>query len=294
MAVTLASCSALSSRKHICPTRHRRSDERMGSTFGWHILDSASSVSEFIKNQTRSSTAVIVFLITAATGTFAQADQIAFATICSGAATLNNGSVVTIGQPFIGTMSASDNSLILRVGFDGLTGTGTQIIGVDDVVARPAAGEFLIPASTLLANDSDIGGHPLTLTSVSPTSVHGASVTLIANVVHYVPPAGFTNSDSFTYTIGDGTGTTASATVTLNVIPPVTRPILKLTGIEDTPGGRTIHFGGLPGVSYTIQVSNDLITWSALGTLTADSTGAYQIIDPDVGVSARFYRAVVP
>jgi hypothetical protein len=97
-----------------------------------------------------------------------------------------------------------------------------------------------------------------------------------------------------TYTIGDGTGATASATVTLNVIPQVTRPTLTLAGIEDTPGGRKILFAGIPGMAYTIQVSSDLITWVPLTTQTADSTGAYQIVDPDVADHARFYRAIVP
>ena len=37
-------------------------------------------------------------------------------TVCSGAATLNNGSVVIIGQPFIGVMSAADGSASVSSG----------------------------------------------------------------------------------------------------------------------------------------------------------------------------------
>lgn len=45
------------------------------------------------------------------------ANQIVAATICAGAATLGNGSVVTIGQPFVGLIAAPDNSVTVRVGF---------------------------------------------------------------------------------------------------------------------------------------------------------------------------------
>jgi hypothetical protein len=68
--------------------------------------------------------------------------------------------------------------------------------------------------------------------------------------------------------------------------------MLKLNGIENVAGGRKIEFAGLPGVSYTIQVSSDLVTWGSLGMQTADSNGAYQIVDPDVGAEARFYRVL--
>ena len=43
-------------------------------------------------------------------------DSIKTAVICAGAATLNNGSVVTIGQPFVGLMRAADNSASLQAG----------------------------------------------------------------------------------------------------------------------------------------------------------------------------------
>ena len=46
----------------------------------------------------------------------ARGDSIKAAVICAGAATLNNGSVVTIGQPFVGTMWSADNAVSLNAG----------------------------------------------------------------------------------------------------------------------------------------------------------------------------------
>lgn len=66
-----------------------------------------------------------------------------------------------------------------------------------------------------LANDSDPGADPITITSVGTPS-HG-SVTLNGATVTYTPAAGYTGSDTFTYAISDGDGGTASAAVNVTI-----------------------------------------------------------------------------
>ena len=44
------------------------------------------------------------------------------------------------------------------------------------------------------------------------------SITVTGNWLRYTPPAGFTNSDSFTYKVIDGRGGSATATVTVDII----------------------------------------------------------------------------
>jgi hypothetical protein len=52
-------------------------------------------------------TQIIISLVaTVFSASATQADELKAVTICSGAATLNNGSIITIGQPFVGVMSA--------------------------------------------------------------------------------------------------------------------------------------------------------------------------------------------
>jgi hypothetical protein len=46
----------------------------------------------------------------------AQSSQFGRAVICAGAATLDNGSIVSIGQPFAGTLIAAGGGVTLRVG----------------------------------------------------------------------------------------------------------------------------------------------------------------------------------
>src|SRR5205807_2335148 len=73
---------------------------------------------------------------------------------------------------------------------------------------------------SVLANDSDPNGDPLTITAVG-TPAHGTA-SIGSGVILYTPTAGYAGPDSFTYTISDGKGGTASATVSILVnSPPV-------------------------------------------------------------------------
>jgi len=74
-----------------------------------------------------------------------------------------------------------------------------------------------IPASALLANDTDPNAYPLSITGVSnPTN---GTVTYDTNTqtVTFVPTNNYTGPASFTYTITNGHTGTASATVSLTV-----------------------------------------------------------------------------
>jgi outer membrane protein OmpA-like peptidoglycan-associated protein len=70
----------------------------------------------------------------------------------------------------------------------------------------------------VLANDSDADGDALTITAVS-TPAHGTAVTAGSGVA-YTPATGYLGSDSFTYTISDGRGGSATATVHISVETP--------------------------------------------------------------------------
>jgi outer membrane protein OmpA-like peptidoglycan-associated protein len=78
-------------------------------------------------------------------------------------------------------------------------------------------------AIAVLANDSDPDGDALTVTTVS-SPTHGTAIPS-ASGVDYTPAAGYLGSDSFTYTISDGHGGTATATVHITVVTPNHPPI---------------------------------------------------------------------
>ena len=80
-------------------------------------------------------------------------------------------------------------------------------------------------ALDVLANDSDPDANPLKITTVS-TPAHG-SASINGGKVTYTPVAGFVGVDSFTYTVADDKGATASAQATITVKSTNRAPIAK-------------------------------------------------------------------
>jgi outer membrane protein OmpA-like peptidoglycan-associated protein len=85
-------------------------------------------------------------------------------------------------------------------------------------------------AINVLANDSDPDGDALSISAVG-TPAHG-SASIAGNAIRYTPTAGYVGSDSFSYTISDGQGGSAQATVTITVVdaPPIANPDSASTG----------------------------------------------------------------
>ncbi|MCK1307185.1 MULTISPECIES: DUF4082 domain-containing protein [unclassified Bradyrhizobium] len=145
-----------------------------------------------------------------------------------------------------------------------------------------------IPASALLANDSDPDGDPLTITGVS--SPANGTATFSANTVTFTPTTGYTGPASFTYAISDGRGDTASATASLTVLASSSSTV-SLFSSNPTPSVVTasdphsvelgMKFqastgGDITGLRFYKGPSNtgthvaDL--WSSTGTLLATAT----------------------
>lgn len=68
----------------------------------------------------------------------------------------------------------------------------------------------------VLLNDSDVNGDPLTVTGVSTPSHGVAAINIDLASITYTPALGFSGTDTFTYTVFDGTAS-VTATVTINV-----------------------------------------------------------------------------
>ena len=112
----------------------------------------------------------------------------------------------------------------IRYGFTSLqiVGSGTPPTAVDDSFQVPITGASL----NVLANDLNSQNGQLTISNVS-TPLNG-NVTIDNNntpnnpaddSIRYVPNAGFTGTEQFTYTIRNDSGLVDSATVTVSVIP---------------------------------------------------------------------------
>ena len=161
------------------------------------------------------------------------------------------GNALTAGdvtQPAHGVVSLAANGSFTYVPDEGYAGPDTftykandgtstsaattVTITVEEVVAPPntepvaegdaystVSGEALaLAAPGVMTNDTDADGDALTATRTS-TPVNGAVSLQADGSFTYTPDNGFVGKDQFTYTVSDGTDTSAPATVTITVKP---------------------------------------------------------------------------
>jgi DNA/RNA endonuclease G (NUC1) len=150
---------------------------------------------------------------------------------------VNNVFTYTVGAPSHGVLSGTAPNLTYTPeadynGPDSFTfkvndgdrdsNTATVTITVTPVNDAPVAvddsantDEDTPVTVSVLANDTDVEGDTLSVASVG-TAAHG-SATIVGSDVKYTPAADYNGADSFTYTVSDGHGGTATGTVNVNV-----------------------------------------------------------------------------
>jgi hypothetical protein len=154
-----------------------------------------------------------------------------------------------------------------------------------------------IRTSTLLASNANWSLNGLSLLSVGTNSPAGGTVVQQGRWLFYTPPVGYTNTDSFAYTIADSTGLQATGTVSV-VILVNNGPLPNINHIESLNNGASrIHFDQIPGLTYTVQCTTNLAApaWQPLGTTTANPLGKGDFTDsPATNSAARNYRSTYP
>lgn len=196
-------------------------------------------------------------------------------------------------QEFVG-QAAFESELVATTG-DSVALRNVPPLAIPDSAGRVAGELFKISAIKLTLNDSDPDGDLPTVTSVDALSENGAEVVLDWPWVYYLPLPGDDRPDRFRYTIDDGFGATASAWVNLTVQSPVAT-LQNIVSIESLPdGSRRIVFMGVPGYTYRIEGSPNLVTWEPLGSREAGANGRFEYVDEDApDHPTRYYRSVWP
>ena len=177
------------------------------------------------------------------------------------------------------TVSVSDgNNPAETVNFDWTVNDVNRApVAVDDAVTTGVDTPVTVD---VLANDSDADGDVLTVvnTTVPP---NGSAVINPDGTVTYTPNTGFTGTDAFDYTIEDGFGGSATATVTITVVagPPVDLDIaqfkvtknVRLANIKPIAIQLTVRNNGteegdapatIVGVQNDVEVYNETLTVS--------------------------------
>ena len=96
-------------------------------------------------------------------------------------------------------------------------------VGVDDSYGTNKDRQLVVAAPGVLGNDTDADGDQLTVPAFDAASVEGGLVAVAADgSFTFMPAAGFVGSDSFNYTVSDGSLTdTATVAITVSA-PPAT------------------------------------------------------------------------
>jgi VCBS repeat-containing protein len=186
--------------------------------------------------------------------------------------------------------------------FDLGSGDGTPInhtpVANEDTYSVAEDGTLTIDADDgLLANDSDVDADPLTAVLVTAAD-HGQLTLNSDGTFTYVPDAGFTGVDTFTYRASDSSAESAETTVTVTVTP-----------VNDPPEASEDQYSVVEGETLTVDVAegillNDsdtegdslaaqLVAQPAHGTLNLSSDGSFSYV-PEAGFSGvdKFtYRA---
>jgi len=219
------------------------------------------------------------------------------ATLVSGVASISTSSL-SQGTHAISNKYAGDGNF---------SASSANLSPAETINAAPVAGTVVlqrnqncgvkITVADLLTNDSDPNNETLTLISAGPTTTNGGTVVVTNGWIFYTPPAGFTNSDTFSYVIADSGGSQATGSVSVTV--PVDLSQSQNIVSVETPDTNTalINLQGIPGRTYSVQYTQSLLspTWQTLGTSSADASGAFQFTDtPTNGAPARFYRSTYP
>jgi len=170
-----------------------------------------------------------------------------------------------------------------------VTVTNNPPVAVDDLVSTDE--DTPITAIAVLVNDSDPDGDTISISDFTQP-VHGTSGSNGDGTLTYSPDANFNGTDSFTYTITDGTSESTPATVTVT-INPVNDPPMTNAGTDQIAlQGNVVTLNG----SGSSDIDADSITynWTFISvptgsiatlsdssivnpTFTADIIGTYEV-----------------
>ncbi|MDD5388106.1 MAG: Ig-like domain-containing protein [Gallionellaceae bacterium] len=121
-------------------------------------------------------------------------------------------------------------------------------VALEDTGSTPAGTAILLD---VLANDHDVDGDTLGITSYTQPTAGQVGEATNGRLI-YTPNPGYSGEDSFTYTVADGHGGEATATVTIQVQAPVFDPRQVSTSLD---GGLLALYDALPELAQGFDLS---------------------------------------
>ncbi|WP_162867862.1 Ig-like domain-containing protein [Euzebya tangerina] len=191
-----------------------------------------------------------------------------------------------------------------------ITVLDVPVVAVDDQASVDGYGAGSPATSvriSVLTNDLDAAGNGLTVQSLRTDSTTGTAL-IDGDDVVYTPPPGFKGTDTFSYTVVDGSGDEDTATVEVRVfnLAPIARsdtatttvasPVLIDVLANDTDSNAdtlTVAAVGDPA-GGTAEIGPDGITYTPAATFKGTDTFSYQVSDGDTGTDTATVSVTVP
>ncbi|MCW4462037.1 putative Ig domain-containing protein [Sphingomonas sp. BT-65] len=165
----------------------------------------------------------------------------------------------------------------------GFTGSAAYTLAIDETVPTAAGQSVTVVGGRSVTIDALAGstGAPITGVAIATPPAHG-SATVSGTSIVYTANATYAGADSFTYTLTNGGGTSAPATVSVTVNPaPLTAP----------PKAVTILAGQTASVLLTEGASGGPFTGAATVSITPASSGTANIVSSGGQFTLRFQPA---
>ncbi|NNU42823.1 tandem-95 repeat protein [Ramlibacter montanisoli] len=205
---------------------------------------------------------------------------------------------------------------------DGSGGTATGTVRVDvaavndnpvggnDAVSATTTVPLFIPVAGLLGNDTDVDGDTLAISAVG--TPQNGSVSIVGGNLLYNANVLFLGVDTFSYTVSDGRGGTATAFVSVNVGLGLNAPVAgtdNLGTTEDTPlvipvadllqndfdldGGTPVITGVSAVTGGTVSLAGSTITFTPTADFSGPARFSYTIDDGNGGVATGIVNVTV-
>jgi hypothetical protein len=168
--------------------------------------------------------------------------------------------------------------------------TYSEVVARRDQFGVRVGGVLEIPKQKFLCNDECQPVDSLSVELPEGVSSQGGVLVDGHNTILYVVPVAFSGIDTFRYRIRGQFGGVDTAVVTIRVYPEADAAAHVASVVRSKEGAVEVCLLGLPGQTYGIEESEDLVEWVSVGQITADNMGAmgfqYSAGTPD----KLFYR----